>query len=241
MTMSDVVAGGAGFDPESRKRWGRGLVVALGLHVALLVLLTNWAAHRAVPEAPPVAIMIDMMPTPSVPAQQKVVEPNVISPAKSNVQREQLPVMEKPEVVLQKSRTEPKPVRSEPPMSKARRAPSASSVEPAAPALAVSPVEAKPTVSPNYLGVLFEHLERYKRYPRVFGARRGDFVVLVHVELDRRGKVLSLAIEKSSGSKTYDNAALSTFRRADPLPPFPSSMTQARLSLDVPVRFTLSD
>jgi protein TonB len=80
-------------------------------------------------------------------------------------------------------------------------------------------------------------LERYKKYPRGFGGRHSDLTVLVHVELDRQGKLLSLGIVKSSGSETYDNAAMATFRRAEPMPPFPASMTRPMLSLNVPVRF----
>ena len=235
MTMTDLAAGRVGFDPETRKRWSRSFIIALALHVALLAFLTNWAVQRATPEAPPPAIMIDMMPTPSRPTP---IEPDVRVPEKPDTPQEQPLMVAKPEVVLKKSRSTPKPVRSEPHKVEPRSAPSA---PPSAPALAASPVEAKPAVAPNYLSVLFEHLERYKRYPRVFGARRVDLVVLVHVKFDRVGRVLSLAIVKSSGSATYDEAALSTFRRAEPLPSFPASMTSATLSLDVPVRFRRSD
>ena len=238
MTMADLTVGRDGLDPETRKRWGRSFIVALGLHVVLLAFLANWAVQRATPEAPPPAIMIDMMPTPSRPTPT---EPDVRVPEKPDAPPAQLPTVAKPAVVLKKSRSTPKPVRPEPHKVEPRSVPSASSATPAAPLPAASPVEASPAVAPNYLSVLFEHLERYKRYPRVFGARRVDLVVLVHVKFDRAGRVLSLAIEKSSGSATYDEAALSTFRRAEPLPPFPASMTSATLSLDVPVRFTRSD
>ncbi|MFZ3035035.1 MAG: TonB family protein [Parvibaculum sp.] len=239
--MTDLAAGRVGFDPETRKRWSRSFIVALGLHAALLAFLANWVVQRVTPEAPPPAIMIDMMAMPPAPEQPTSTEPDVSVPKKTDTRPEQLPMATKAEAVVKKSPPVPKPVRAEPQKVAPRSAPTASSSAPTAPALAASPVEAKPAVAPNYLSVLFEHLERYKRYPRVFGARRVDLVALVHVKFDRAGQILSLAIERSSGSATYDKAALSTFHRAEPLPPFPASMTQATLSLDVPVRFTRSD
>lgn len=241
MMTVGVTEGRTSFDIEIRKRWRMSFIVALGLHVAPLALLASLTVHRLIPQAPPPAIMIDMMPMLPAPVHTRPAEPDVTPPKKTDIQHERLPVMEKAEVPLNQSQPEPRPVRPELPEIKPLNTSKATSPAAAAPVLTVSPVEAVPTATPNYLSALFEHLERYKRYPRVFGERSNDFVVLVHVELDRKGKILLLAIKKSSGNTTYDAAALSTFRRADPLPPFPSSMTQSVLSLNIPVRFTQSD
>ena len=240
MTMADASVEMPNLGPDTEAHWGRGFAVALGLHVAVLVFLANWAVERVSPEAPPPAIMIDLAPTLPAPVQQQPEKQSVSMPEKPEVRPTPMPVAEKPEVVLKKVKpahqtTRPHPQATKPETSKEVRAPA-----PAASALSASPVEAKPAVAPNYLSTLFAHLERYKRYPRVFGERNVDLVVLVHVEINRAGQVLSLAIKKSSSSETYDKAALSTFRRAEPLPSFPPSMTEATLSLDVPVRFKRS-
>lgn len=237
MTMADLSVEMPNLGPDTGARWGRGFAVALGLHAAVLAFLVNWAVERVSPEAPPPAIMIDLAPTPPAPVQSQPEKQSVAVPEKPEMRPAPLPDAEKPEVVLRRVKpayqtARPRPQIAKPEDSKEVRAPA-----PAAPALSASPVEAKPAVAPNYLSTLFAHLERYKRYPRVFGERNVDLVVLVHVEISRSGQVLSLAVKKSSGSETYDKAALSTFRRAEPLPSFPPSMTQGTLLLDVPVRF----
>jgi len=234
MTVADVSVEMPNLGPDTEARWGRGFIVALGLHAVVLAFLVNWAVERVSPEAPPPAIMIDLAPTPPAPVPPQ--------PEKPEVRPTPLPVVEKPEVVLKHVKPAHQKARSHPQVAEPEnQKKKVTAPAPAAPALSASPVEAKPAVAPNYLSTLFAHLERYKRYPRVFGSRHVDLVVLVHVEISRSGQVLSLAIKKSSGSETYDRAALSTFRRAEPLPSFPPSMTQATLSLDVPVRFKRSN
>ena len=240
MTMADASVEMPNLGPDAEARWGRGFIVALGLHVAALAFLANWAVQRASPEALPPAIMIDFAPTPPVPVQSQPEKQSVSVPEKPEIKPTPLPVTEKPEVVLRQVKPAHQMARPHPQVAKPENKEEVRAPAPAAPALSASPVEAKPAVAPNYLSTLFAHLERYKRYPRVFGERNVDLVVLVHVEISRAGQVLSLAIKKSSGSETYDKAALSTFRRAEPLPSFPPSMTQATLLLDVPVRFKRS-
>ena len=243
MTMADVSVEMPNLGPDTEARWGRGFIVALSLHAAVLAFLVNWAVERVSPEAPPPAIMIDLAPTPPVPMPSQPEKQSVSAPEKSAVEPTPLtplPIAEKPEVVLKKTKPARQKARSHPQVPKPENREEVRASAPAAPTLSASPIEAKPAVAPDYLSTLFAHLERYKRYPRVFGERNVDLVVLVHVEISRAGQVLSLAIKKSSGSETYDKAALSTFRRAEPLPSFPPSMAQATLLLDVPVRFKRS-
>ena len=240
MTMVDLSAEMPNLGPDTGARWGRGFIVALGLHAAVIVFLANWAVQRVSPEAPPPAIMIDLAPTPPAPMLSQPPKQSVSAPEKPEAKPTPLPVAEKPEVVLRKTKPAHQKAQPHPPVAKPEKSEEVKAPAPAAPALSTTPVEARPAVAPNYLSTLFAHLERYKRYPRVFGERNVDLVVLVHVEISRAGQVLSLAIKESSGSETYDKAALSTFRRAAPLPSFPPSMKQATLLLDVPVRFKRS-
>lgn len=219
-------------DGEMRKRWRRSFVIALGLHAGVAALFVGWTVKSMEPEAPPPAVMVDMLPTPPAPVQKRVVEPDI--------KPKELPVVEKAEVVLKKVKPKPRPER--PKLKPPEPAPVVPrQAAPAAPVKASSPIEARPAPSPNYLSRLFAHLERYKRYPRVAGSREAERLVLVHVEFTRDGHITALAVARSSGSPAYDRAALSTFRRADPLPPFPDSMSQQSQSLNIPVRFKLVD
>ena len=56
---------------------------------------------------------------------------------------------------------------------------------------------------------LFGHLNRYKRYPAVARARRTEGVVSVRFTMDRKGRVLSFEIAKTSGAnqRLWEDAA----------------------------------
>jgi protein TonB len=51
--------------------------------------------------------------------------------------------------------------------------------------------------------------------------------------------VLAHSIARSSGYADLDNEVMAMIM-AEPLPPFPASMTQARIDLTVPIQFSLS-
>ncbi len=63
--------------------------------------------------------------------------------------------------------------------------------------------------------------------------------MLLGFSLDRDGRVLAHRIVQSSGYADLDNEVMEMIMRAEPLPPFPTSMPQARLDLTVPIRFSL--
>jgi protein TonB len=50
---------------------------------------------------------------------------------------------------------------------------------------------------------------------------------------------LHAAIARGSGYADLDDEVMAMIMRAEPLPPFPESMPQARLDLTVPIRFSL--
>jgi protein TonB len=51
--------------------------------------------------------------------------------------------------------------------------------------------------------------------------------------------VLTHRIVQSSGYAALDDEVMAMIMRAEPLPPFPASMPQARRDLTVPIRFSL--
>jgi protein TonB len=70
---------------------------------------------------------------------------------------------------------------------------------------------------------LVRHLQRYKRYPSDAQSPGEEGVVQLSFTVDRSGHVINHEIA----------------HRAQPLPPFPASMPQAKLDLTVPIRFSL--
>lgn len=83
---------------------------------------------------------------------------------------------------------------------------------------------------------LLAHLEKYRRYPAAARGRGEQGVAHVAFRMSRLGRVLSVRIARSSGSKTLDRAALETVRRAQPLPEPPSDKPD-EIELSVAVEF----
>ena len=82
-------------------------------------------------------------------------------------------------------------------------------------------------------------LQRVKRYPASAQAHKEEGIVLLSFSIDRNGHVLAHSIARSSGHAALDNEVLDMIMRAQPLPPFPESMTQTQIDLTVPIRFSL--
>ncbi len=82
-------------------------------------------------------------------------------------------------------------------------------------------------------------LEKHKEYPRQSQLRRQQGTAVLHFELDRQGRVLRYRIRTSSGFPELDREVEAMIKRAEPLPPMPADMTQAKLELLVPVQFRL--
>jgi periplasmic protein TonB len=110
------------------------------------------------------------------------------------------------------------------------------------PQVAPTPARTKggaPAVTRSWEADLVRHLQQYKRYPGGAQARNEEGVVLLAFSVDRDGHVLNRHIVQSSGHADLDNEVMQMLQRAQPLPAFPAGMTQAQLSLTVPIRFSL--
>jgi TonB family protein len=94
-----------------------------------------------------------------------------------------------------------------------------------------------PRVEPSWRNAVVRHLQQYKRYPTDARSRGEGGVVQLSFAVDRSGHVLNCEVERTSGHPELDNEAMSMIERAQPLPPFPASMPQAKLNLTVPIRF----
>jgi protein TonB len=86
---------------------------------------------------------------------------------------------------------------------------------------------------------LATRLARYNRYPAQGNSAEG--LVSVAFTIDRKGKVVSSRIEKTSGSTVLDAEALALLARAAPFPAPPPEVTDAELTFVVPVRFTAGE
>ncbi|MGD0024173.1 MAG: energy transducer TonB [Xanthobacteraceae bacterium] len=96
-----------------------------------------------------------------------------------------------------------------------------------------------PRIDPSWQSLLLKHLQQFKNYPNQARERNEQGVVLLAFSIDRNGHVLSRHIVSGSGHADLDDEVMAMIERAQPLPAFPPSMTQAQLSLTVPIRFAL--
>ena len=61
--------------------------------------------------------------------------------------------------------------------------------------------------------------------------------VQVQLAVDRMGRVMAMELGKGAGFKPFDQEAMETVRRADPLPPPPPELAGDRIPLVVPIGF----
>jgi protein TonB len=85
---------------------------------------------------------------------------------------------------------------------------------------------------------LLEHIERFRHYPENARQHAEQGVALIGFAMDRRGGLIDVWLDRSSGYPPLDAEALDTVRRAQPLPPVPDSLPEP-LQVVVPVEFAL--
>jgi protein TonB len=85
-----------------------------------------------------------------------------------------------------------------------------------------------------YRGSVRKALERSKVYPR---SRRSG-TVLVKFTVGPTGNLLSRVVEKSSGNKLLDEAAMDAVERAAPFPPMPQEIAGEPMEMKVPYHFS---
>jgi periplasmic protein TonB len=84
-----------------------------------------------------------------------------------------------------------------------------------------------------YHGVVSKALERNKVNPRSSIAG----TVLLKFTVGPTGELLSSSVEKSSGSKVLDDAAVAALQRAAPFPAMPAEIANEAIEMRVPYRF----
>src|SRR5262249_17466446 len=89
----------------------------------------------------------------------------------------------------------------------------------------------------SWQGLLMAHLEKHKKYPKRSERRREQGTGLLRFRMDRNGKVLSYALERSAGYEALDEEVLEMIVRAQPLPALPAEITESTMEIIIPVQF----
>ena len=81
------------------------------------------------------------------------------------------------------------------------------------------------------------HIRKFFFYPESEKRRQVTGRVFVHIGMRRNGRLSFLKVNRSSGVRGLDQAALEMVRRAEPLPRIPGHMHLARIDVEMPILF----
>ncbi len=196
------------------------------------------------------AMMVDLAPLPTA----SPVTPSEIPPGPQTVEsRVRSKPMEKVHVKLPKQQTvtptdavlpedtpQLRQEESKTPPADTTTAPQSAEAPPSQQTAAPAPGVASSNPSdavPTWQNLLLTFLQKQKRYPPESRRRHEEGVVYVRFSMDRKGKVLSANIARSSGYSALDEEVLQLLKRAQPLPPPPDAAPGDPLELMVPVNF----
>jgi protein TonB len=242
-------------------RWSGCAAVVLAAHALLALLIASRTLEENVDAGAPVVLVElapvavappapnnDVAPGPQqtdVESQERVSEKTKPEqkPQEPELKREpEEPVAPNPTVVLPPPVSEvskqPEEVAPEPreaaPVPTAPPAVTAPAERPATPAVGVV---ARPSAAAiaSWQRQLMAHLERHKRFPPEAHGAHG--IATLAFSIDRNGRLLASRIVGSSGSPVLDSATLEMIRRASPLPPPPTGMSDGQLSFTLPIRY----
>lgn len=197
--------------PGDLGRWSFAAAVVLGAHAAAVAAyLVFWYA-----------------PNVDVGDETPIISLELTAPQVDQVQQEKVdaptpPKQTTPDAVIPVPKPPPKVEQTNP-----------------SPRTTVHEVASAPRIDPSWQSLLLKHLQEFKNYPYQARRRNEQGVVLLAFSIDRAGHVVSRRIMRSSGYADLDAEVLALVERAQPMPAFPPSMTEAQLDLIVPIRFSL--
>lgn len=91
----------------------------------------------------------------------------------------------------------------------------------------------------SYFAKLMAWLHQHKDYPPELKKEKVQGVVVIKFSINHSGEVISATIKTGSGHASLDQAALDMLARANPVPPIPESMARDRLTLAIPIEYSL--
>jgi len=221
---------------NQRNLWTVASATALAAHVVVVALILA-RAHPFEPPLPEPVVLVDMppeaaaAPSPSIAEPQSRPEPAPAETPPMDVPLTRAPLPADP-VVL----PAPQPVRAVQPTPM----PSAPVAAPPAPPSTTPGSDPRARKQEmDYFALLAAHLNRRKSYPVEARKARQEGVVTVRFTVDRDGNVSDVAIKRSSGHDILDARTLDLVQRVAPMPRMPTTMQRDRISLSLPIEYTL--
>lgn len=222
--------------PRDVARWIAAAAVVLIVHGAAAAFLLSWHQLQDIGDDSDI-VTVELAPIDSTP--ESITHDMAQSP-ETMIESKTVPQVEK-ELTNEAVRIEQSPDRSRVlvPLQETQAPDEIKTALPPAPRTAESGKGGAPRIEPSWQTSLVRKIQGAKRYPPAARARGEQGVVLLRFSLDRNGHLLTHSITQSSGHADLDEEVMAMIVRAEPLPPFPPSMSQPRLDLTVPIRFSL--
>jgi periplasmic protein TonB len=104
-----------------------------------------------------------------------------------------------------------------------------------------APAPGEPDPLATYLAQVRAAIERHKQYPSAALRTGMTGQVVLRFVILADGRVTDPSIAESDGHAAFSRAALESLRRAGTMPPFPDTIRQERLVVQVPIAFTLTE
>lgn len=206
-------------DPRDLRRWAIAAAIVLAIHLAAIgSYLYTRAPDEIGDDSSVVAVELS-------PMDSDVDQPEIAPVPETQQKQVELPPPDDSQTIV--APQEEKPVEKN------------EQQKPPTPAMPARIKGGAPRVEPSWQTSLIKHLQQYKRYPGEAQSRGEEGVVMLSFSVDRNGHVLARQVVRSSGYPQLDEEVISMIQRAEPLPPFPASMTEPKLDLTVPIRFSL--
>ena len=231
-----VLPGYVTTSPRDLARWSIAGLVVMGVHAGVIAYLLRTHQPDEIGDSGAV-VSVELAPIDSTP---DAVEEDVAPAPETMVESQTVPdpPSEKPPDELMVEQP-PDETPTPDPIPLPKQPEKVENMPPPAPRTAQQVKGGAPAIDPSWQASLVRQLQRFKRYPPEAQSRHEQGVVLLGFTLDRNGHVLAHNIARSSGYADLDEEVMAMILRAQPLPPFPANMTQPRIDLTVPIRFSL--
>jgi len=222
--------------PRDIARWIKAAALVLIVHGAAAAYLLSWHQLQDIGDDSDI-ITVELAPIDSTPES---ITHNMAHSPEPMIESKTVPQAER-KLTAEAVRIEQSPDRSRElvPLQETQVPDEIKTALPPAPRTAESGKRGAPRIEPSWQTNLVRKIQGAKRYPPAAQARGEQGIVLLSFSLDRNGHLLAYRITRSSGHADLDEEVMAMIVRAEPLPPFPPSMSQSRLDLTLPIRFSL--
>jgi protein TonB len=107
----------------------------------------------------------------------------------------------------------------------------------------VNPAEAygERKVQEDYLWGVVRKISQHRYYPKSSRENSVEGVVVARITVSREGRLIDVAVARSSGFPTLDNALIEVIRQSAPYPPLPSDMAGDRHTFLLPLNYRRTD